>query len=59
MPLTLFTAPLTLYLIFKHYNTPISITSVKRWRFVVAALLAIAQLIAIGFTAYFWFFRTI
>ncbi len=57
MPLTLFSAPLTLYLTGKYYNTPISITPVKRWRFLVAAVLAIAQLIAIGFLAYFWFFQ--
>ena len=58
MPLTLFTAPLTLYFIFKYHKTPISITPVSRWRFFMATFLATAQLIGIGFIAYLWFFQS-
>jgi hypothetical protein len=59
MPLTVFTGPLTLYLIIKYRKKPISIAPVSRWRFLMATFLVTAQLIGIGFTAYFWFFRSI
>jgi len=52
MPLIVLTAPLTLYLVFKHYNKPISITPVNRWRFWVAAVSAAGQLIGLGVLAY-------
>ncbi|MCI5150233.1 MAG: hypothetical protein D3916_12745 [Candidatus Electrothrix sp. MAN1_4] len=58
MPLTVFTAPLTLYLIVKHHKTPISITPVSRWRFPMATFLAMAQIIGIGLVAYLWFFQS-
>jgi hypothetical protein len=58
IPLTVFTAPLALYFIVKHRNTPISITPISRWRFLMAALLSTIQVIGIGVIAYFWFFES-
>ncbi|WP_446007892.1 hypothetical protein [Candidatus Electrothrix sp.] len=54
IPLTVLTAPLTLYLIVKYHKTPISITPVSRWRFPMATLLATAQIIGIGLVVYLW-----
>jgi hypothetical protein len=57
MPSTVFTAPLALYITLKHYKTPISITPATRWRFPMAAVLAVGQLIGLGVLAYFLFFQ--
>jgi hypothetical protein len=52
MPVMIFTAPLALYLTFKHYRTPLSVIPVNRWRFPLTAVLAVAQLIGCGALVY-------
>lgn len=42
--LTIITAPLTLYIVIRHWKKPTSIIPRTKWRFVVAALIAGAQL---------------
>ena len=44
-PVTVITAPATLYLVLRYWNAPRSITSVSRARFVVAAVLAALQIL--------------
>ncbi|WPD22693.1 MAG: hypothetical protein SD837_21220 [Candidatus Electrothrix scaldis] len=53
LPFAVISAPVALYLTLRHYKTPLSLTTVTRWRFPVAALLAIAQLVGIGWGTYF------
>jgi hypothetical protein len=53
MPFAVISAPVALYLTLRHYKTPLYLTPVTRWRFLVAALLAIAQLVGIGWGTYF------
>jgi hypothetical protein len=43
--LTIITAPVVIYICIRYWNTPGSIIARPKWRFVVALLLAIAQLI--------------
>ncbi len=43
---SLLAAPYTLYLVVRHWNTPMSIMPRSRWRFVVAGGLALAQVAA-------------
>ena len=44
-----FTAPVVLYIVFKHWGKPLSAVPRGRWRFVVALLLAMLQLVGILF----------
>jgi hypothetical protein len=44
--ITIFTAPATLYISIRHWNTPMSILPRSRWRFIVAICLAVIQLAA-------------
>ncbi|NLV40090.1 MAG: hypothetical protein GXY15_02530 [Candidatus Hydrogenedentes bacterium] len=44
-----FTAPVVLYIVFKYWSKPLSAVPRGRWRFVVALLLAMLQLVGILF----------
>ena len=48
---TLFTAPAALYFVARYWKRPLSILPRRRWRFLVAALLAGMQVTAWGFLA--------
>lgn len=48
-PFTLFTAPLTLYIIVRYWKKPLSVMPRRRWRYVLAALIAVPQVAAWGF----------
>ena len=48
---TLFTAPAALYFVVRYWKRPLSILPRRRWRFLVAALLAGMQVTAWGFLA--------
>jgi hypothetical protein len=42
-----FIAPAALYLSIRHWNTPFSVVETSRWRFVVAAILALCEIVFI------------
>ena len=51
--LTIFTAPFTLYLSIRYWREPMSVLPRRRWRFVVAILIALFQLAGWGVLAMF------
>ncbi len=44
-PFTFLTAPAVVYMVIRHWNAPLSIVSRSKFRFVVALLLALAQIV--------------
>ena len=50
---TLATAPLVLYLVCRHWKSPLSLVHRSRWRFVVAAIIALLQIAGWGVVMYF------
>jgi hypothetical protein len=46
--LTIFTAPIALYLRIRHRNSPLSAVPVNRWRFHVAGVLSLLQIVGWG-----------
>jgi len=50
---TIITAPMALYMVIRHWNSPSSVVHHTRWRFVVAAILAILQIVGWCVAAYF------
>jgi hypothetical protein len=52
--LTIVTAPATIYIVIRHWNTPGSIVRRSRWRIVVAFIAALLELA--GWIAVFYFF---
>lgn len=49
--LIMFTAPATLFIVIRHWNTTLSPVRPNRWRFVAAFLMAVCQLALIGLIA--------
>ncbi len=52
-PLCVIGAPLALYYTIRYYGKPLSIVPVRRWRFHVASLLALAQLAGVAMLSYY------
>jgi len=50
---TLVTAPLALYIVIRHWKSPLSVIPHTRWRYVTAAVLSIAQIVGWSIGAYF------
>jgi hypothetical protein len=42
--ITIVTAPVALFIVFKHWNSPLSITHGTRFRFVLASIIALLQI---------------
>lgn len=51
--LTIFTAPVALWLAIRHWKTPLSLFPRNRWRFVLAILISIGQLAGWGLLLFF------
>lgn len=50
---TWLTGPATLYIVFRHWNSPPSLTGRSRWRFIVAGIIALLQCIVWAVAIYF------